>query len=174
VRDRRERRRLLDEQLRARRSEGSERRAVHHGAVPGRDLRPSLRHVPLGRIRVAVPDPAQHTPREVPDIRRIGGQPFQVPPQHVVHVQRSALRERQAEVPRHRRVVGPLARLERHPSPLERRQGIGDLFAPTELERRAECVPERQPQNAPDHPFLQVIHDGAAYRQGSERTPLVA
>ena len=41
---------------------------------------------------------------------------------------------------------------------LERGQRIGDLLAPTELERRPERVPERQPQDATDHPFPQVIH----------------
>ena len=120
-------RRLLDEQLRARRSESSERRAVHHGAVPGRDLRPSFRHVSLRRIRDSVPDAPEHASREAPDIRRIGGQPVQVPPQHVVRVQPAALRERSAEVARHRGVVGPLTGSESHPALLERRQRIGDL-----------------------------------------------
>jgi hypothetical protein len=42
VGDRRERRRLLQEQLRTPRSEGSERRAVHHRAIAGGDFRSAL------------------------------------------------------------------------------------------------------------------------------------
>ena len=163
------------EQLRARRSEGSERRAVHHGAVPGRDLRPSLGHVPLRGIRDAVPDAAEHASREGPDIRRIGGQPVQVPPQHVVRVQPSALRERAAEVARHRRVVGPRARAGDPIQPCSNAgSGSGISLAPAELERRPERVPERQPEDASHHPFPQVIHRFGAYRHGPQQGPLVA
>jgi hypothetical protein len=175
VRDRGQRGRLLIEQLRARRSEGSERRAVHHGAVAGRDLGPPLGHVALGRIRDAVPDAAQHPPREVPDIGWIGGQPVEMPPKHIRCVQSSALRQRSRQVPRHRSVVCPVPGLESHPTSLERWQRIRYVLAPAELERRPERVPQRQPQDASDHPFPQVIHGGASLPAGrSGQTPLVA
>jgi hypothetical protein len=141
VRDGRERGRLIEEQLRARRSEGSERRAVHHGAVAGRDLRSSLGDVPLRRIRDAVPDAAQHPSREIPDIRRIGGQPVEMPPQEITRLQPSVLGQGSTEVARHRRVVGPVPGLEPHPPPLEHRQRIGDVLTATELERRPERIP---------------------------------
>jgi hypothetical protein len=69
------------------------------------------------------------------------------------------------EVARHRRVVGPVPGLEPHPTPLERRQRIGDFVTPTELEWGPECISQREPEDASDHPFPLVMHGEAAYRQ---------
>jgi hypothetical protein len=165
VRDGRERGRLIEEQLRARRSEGSERRAVHHGAVAGRDLRSSPGDVPLRRIRDTVPDAAQDAPREDPDIRRLAGQPIEMPPHEITRLQPSVLGQGSTEVARQRRVVGPVPGLEPHPTPLEHGQRIGDVLTPTELERRPECVPEGKPEDASDHPFPLVMHREGAYRR---------
>jgi hypothetical protein len=51
------------------------------------------------------------------------------------------------------------------PRQLEHRQRIGDLLAPAELERRPQSVAQREPQNAANHPFPQVIHRFGAYRR---------
>ena len=70
-------------------------------------------------------------------------------------------------MPSHRGVIGPRARREPRPAQLERRQRIRDRLAPAELERGAERVPEREPQDAAHHPFPQVIHRSGAYRGGA-------
>ena len=60
------------------------------------------------------------------------------------------------------------------PRQLERRQRIGDLLAPAELERGAERVPEREPEDAAHHPFPQVIHGVRSLPSRSAARPLVA
>ena len=106
--------------------------------------------------------PPSTPPGEVPDVRRVGREPREVPAQDVVGHQLPTLGERSPEVPRHRRVVGPGSRWATLPGELERRDGRGDLLAPAELERRAQGVPERQPQDAAHDPFPQVTHGGRA------------
>jgi hypothetical protein len=60
------------------------------------------------------------------------------------------------------------------PWQLESWQWARDILAPVELERGAERVPEREPQNAAHHPFPQVIHRCGAYRDNPRRTQLAA
>ena len=169
VRDRRERRGLLEEVLGVRRAERPQRRAVHHRPVARRDLGAAFGHVPFRCIPVTIPSPAKHPPREVPDVGRIGREPPEVTEEHVLRVEPPVLRERPPQVPSHRGVVGPRAGGPTLPRQLERGQRVGDLLASPELERGPERVPQREPENAADHPFPQVIHGSGAYRAGPQQ-----
>jgi hypothetical protein len=50
---------------------------------------------------------------------------------------------------------------------------LGDLLTSAELERSPECIPQREPEDASDHPFPPVMHGEAAYRREPEQSPLV-
>jgi small subunit ribosomal protein S4 len=164
MRERRKRWRELEQLVGPVRVGEPERRAVHDGPVPGRDLRTALLpDVPRDRRRVlARGDPTKHPARERPDVRWVGAEPLDVPPDQVVRVEPDPDGKAPHEVPRHRGVVGGRAGGPTPPGSVERRHRIRDRVRTKELERGAEGVPERETEATPDHALLE-LHRARGY-----------